>query len=86
MRVWVDGLLIKRTQVHFTVKDKPITDFCTFRFQIFNTLSLPLWAHISDSKETHIYTIKNKDLNLKKGVQNERVSVLFAEIPHLWLP
>lgn len=42
MRIWEDGLLDKSTKVQFTVKDGTITDFCTFSFQVSNTLSLPL--------------------------------------------
>lgn len=45
-----------------------------------------LYRHIYMTPKKHTYTKLKINLNFKKGVQGERVSVLFAEIPHLWLP
>lgn len=85
MRIWEDGLLDKSTQVQFTVKDGTITDF----WKIASRYPIPyhcLYRHIYMTPKKHTYTKLKINLNFKKGVQGERVSVLFAEIPHLWLP
>lgn len=82
MRVWGNALLVKSTQVQFTVNSRSITNFCTFSFRIFNALSLSLWAHISDPKKHTHKQIENKDLNPMIGVQNERVCTFVTEIPN----